>query len=156
MTTDPVTLQKLRILLEAESGDGKRVVQHPHDNPICLLSFDASNEWIVVKWRQYATSLQLRFIHEHMLEMVRTHGADRILGDDTRLGIIHSDDQRWILEDWLPRAFAAGLRAGASKLPAGYFAQQCVSRIQSAAPPGVVLNAFRSMDDARTWLQVAV
>jgi hypothetical protein len=151
-----MALDDLRAAMEAESGDGSRVAQRPRDNPICAISFDASSECIVVVWRQYATSLQLRFIHEHLLKMISTHQAKKILGDDTALGIIHTDDQAWITQNWLPRAVAAGLRAGASKHPASYFAQQSVARIQSAAPPNVALNAFQDMNDARAWLQIIV
>lgn len=69
---------------------------------------------------------------------------------------IHTDDQTWITENWLPRAIEAGLRAGASKRPAAYFAQRSVARILSAAPPGVALNVFNDINDAKAWLRIAV
>jgi hypothetical protein len=142
----------LRSAVAAESSDGRRVAQNPCDNPVCTMKFNATTHCLDVVWNMYATSLQLRFIHECMLDLIRTHRATGVLGDDTELGIIHADDQVWLTRDWLPRAIAAGLTAGASKAPATFFAEQSVRRIQASAPSGVRLGSFRDLSDARAWL----
>ena len=153
--TLPGQLEGLRSAVAAESSDGRRVAQNPSDNPICSMTFNAASHCIEVIWKMYATSLQLRFIHECLLDLIKTHRASRILGDDTALGIIHADDQAWIAADWLPRAIAAGLKAGASKAPATYFAEQSVRRIQASAPSGVRLGSFQNLSDARAWLSTS-
>ena len=153
--TPPGQLEELRSAVAAESSDGWRVVQNPSDNPICSMMFNTASRCIEVIWKMYATSLQLRFIHECLLDLIKTHRASRILGDDTALGIIHADDQAWIAADWLPRAIAAGLTAGASKAPATYFAEQSVRRIQASAPSGVRLGSFQNLSDARAWLSTS-
>ena len=78
-------LKQLRILLEAESGDGLELLKDLEDNPICSISYDESDACIVVLWRRYATSTQLRFIHESIIGLIEKHGASKILGDDTAL-----------------------------------------------------------------------
>ena len=153
--TLPGQLEGLQSAVAAESSDGRRVAQNPSDNPICSMTFKAASHCIEVIWKMYATSLQLRFIHECLLDLIKTHRASRILGDDTALGIIHADDQAWIAADWLPRAIAAGLKAGASKAPATYFAEQSVRRIQASAPSGVRLESFQNLSDARAWLSTS-
>src|SRR5262249_39847050 len=64
------SLEQLRSRLEAESGDGLRLLENLEDNPICCVSFDTSIPCIRVVWKRYATSTQLRFIHERLLRML--------------------------------------------------------------------------------------
>ena len=147
-----VQRERLRAAVAGESSDGQRVARDPCNNPVCSMTFNPATRCIDIVWKMYATSLQLRFIHECMLDLIKTYHATGILGDDTALGIIHADDQTWIAGDWLPRAIAAGLTAGASKAPATYFAEQSVRRIQASAPAGVRLGSFRELSDAKAWL----
>jgi len=147
-----VHLETLRSAVAAESSDGRCVAQNPYDNAVCTIKFNVTTRCIDIVWKMYATSLQLRFVHECLLDLIRMHHAVAILGDDTALGIIHADDQAWIAGNWLPRAIAAGLAAGASKAPATYFAEQSVRRIQASAPSGIRLRSFRELGEARAWL----
>ena len=104
-------------------------------------------------WKQYATSTQLRFVHESMLHLLKTHRVSRLLGDDTALPTIHSEDRQWIAENWMPRAQAVGLIAAASKSPTAYFGRLAVENVQSVAPSDICLRSFEVMEDAREWLR---
>lgn len=101
---------QLKRLVETESIDGIRLLENPGDNPICSLSYGETTRCLTIVWRKYATSAQLRFIHETIIQMLVQHKASKILSDDSDLPIIHAEDKKWITEDWLPRARAAGLR----------------------------------------------
>jgi len=138
-----------RLLEEAE--EGRLLAADIHDNPVCTVNYDARIPAIVVVWRRYVTSLQLRFVHEKVLEMIAAHGAHKILGDDTELSVIHPRDQEWILQDWLPRAFKAGLKAAASKRPSGYFGRLSTTSIQAQAEE-LRHQAFDDIASARDWL----
>jgi hypothetical protein len=138
-----------RLLEEAE--EGRLLSANIHDNPICTVNYDARIPAVVVVWKRYVTSLQLRFVHEKVLEMIAEHGAHKILGDDTELSVIHPRDQDWILNDWMPRAFKAGLKAAASKRPSGYFGRLSTTRIQSQADE-LKHQAFDDIGSARDWL----
>ncbi|HTW94299.1 MAG TPA: hypothetical protein VMD30_05880 [Tepidisphaeraceae bacterium] len=146
-------LADLRLRLQAESGDGLKLLSSPQDNPICAIAFDASIPAVSVVWKRYATSIQLRFIHEHILELLQRHGATKMLSDDTALESIHTEDQRWIIKEWLPRALTAGLRATASKAPNSYFARLSVANIQAEAPKSLTIRTFPTLPEARQWLQ---
>jgi hypothetical protein len=45
--------------------------------------------------------------------------------------IIHAEDQKRIIEDWLPRAKAAGLKAAAAKVPFSFFGKLSIGIVQS-------------------------
>jgi hypothetical protein len=147
------SLKDLRSRLEKESSDSLKLLEDLNDNPICAVSLDETVPCIKVIWKQYATSTQLRFVHESIVHMLERHGINKVLGDDTALPTIHSEDQVWIAENWMPRAVSAGLRAAASKSPASYFCQISIETIQSVAPPELALRSFDDMSAARQWLK---
>jgi len=147
----PASLAELEKCLNKEAGDSGLLAANIHDNPICTVNYDAKIPGIVVVWKRHATSLQLRFVHEKLLELIAKHGAQKVLGDDTGLAIIHHRDQEWILEDWLPRAFRAGLKAAASKRPLSYFGRASTANIQSRAVE-LLHQGFDDLASAREWL----
>src|SRR5262249_22264558 len=57
-------LLELSRIVERESHEGDLLLQNPYDNPICKLSYDRELGCIEVVWRKYATSAQLRYVHE--------------------------------------------------------------------------------------------
>src|SRR6202012_4073896 len=95
---------KLMRAVGSESVDGMELLRNPQDNPICRLSYDERARCVTVVWRKFATSVQLRFGHEILLEMLRQHGARKIFGYGTHMPYVHSKGQRWNDEDGLPRA----------------------------------------------------
>ncbi|WP_027580221.1 hypothetical protein [Bradyrhizobium sp. Ai1a-2] len=146
------SLAELKRIIEGESIDGIHLLNSPHDNPICSLSYDENIPCIAVVWRKYATSAQLRFVHEIILNMLTQHAADRILGDDSDLPIVHAEDQRWIVEDWLPRARAAGLKAVATAVSLTFFGKVSIGSIHSKLAKEIAIKDFHNIHSARMWL----
>lgn len=148
-------LAKLMRAVENELVDGAELLRNPEDNPICRLSYDESARCVTVVWRKYATSVQLRFVHEILLQMLRRHGARKILGDDTDLPVVHAEDQKWIVEDWLPRAKEAGLKAVASSLSHTFFGKLSIASVQFKLAKEIAIRAFPSIQLAHAWLRNA-
>jgi hypothetical protein len=46
-----------------------------------------------------ANRIQLRFIHESILQLLEEHNVGKILDDDTGLPTIRSEDRAWIAEN---------------------------------------------------------
>jgi hypothetical protein len=147
------SLAQLMRLVEEESIDGAKLLDNPNDNPICSLSYDGNIRCVTIVWRRYPTSVQLRFIHEAMIQMLTRNKANKILGDDSDLPIVHAEDQKWISEDWLPRAKAAGLKAAAAKVPISFFGKLSIGIIQSRLAQEIAVKAFPNIHQARTWLR---
>ena len=146
-------LETLTRALRAGTTDGRRLLHSLDDNPICAVAYDASVPCIIVEWRDYATAIQIRYVHECILDLIQKNCACKLLSDDTRLPSIHDDDRRWIVESWLPRAFSAGLRLVASKKPEAHFGRVSVDEIRSATSEAIKFSTFDDMDAARAWLQ---
>jgi len=148
-----VSLADLSRIVERESHEGALLLQNPYENPICKLGYDQEVQCIEVIWRKYATSAQLRFIHEIILSMLVHHKAEKILGDDTDLPIVHAEDQQWIVDEWLPRARAAGFKAAATKVSMTFFGRVAIGTIQSRLGREVRIRNFRNIHSARSWLK---
>src|SRR6185437_2051058 len=108
-----------------------------------------------VVWRKYATSAQLRFLHETILQMMERHGAQKILGDDRELPIVHAEDQQWIVDDWLPRARAAGLQRVAAITSRSFFGRLSIGSVQLKLANKIAVKQFRDIREAIEWLDGA-
>jgi hypothetical protein len=146
-------LRGLREKLQQDTRDSFQLLRNFWDNPICSIIHDEANQCIIVVWKQYATQIQLRYIHENLLTLICKHRVHKILGDDTALPAIPSEDRFWIIDEWFPRAAECGLRFAASKTPASHFGKLSVSHIQSAAPAEIECRSFEQLHEAREWLE---
>lgn len=150
---DESVLDGLQHRLATESSDGRALAENLEDNPICTVCYDPSVPSLLVRWRSYATSAQIRYIHECLIRLIRKHRVSKILGDDFDLVSIAAIDQHWIAREWMPRAIAAGLRTVASVKPRAYFGQTSVNNILSFLPAGLAIRSFESLREARDWLR---
>lgn len=143
---------RLQEQLRRESHDSSLLVSDLRENPVCSVTLDHAAHLVLVRWRQYATHAQLCFVHESILQLVAKHRICKLLGDDTALPLVPSEDQSWIVENWMPRAIAAGLRFIANKTPNAYFGKLSIDAIRTMTPQGLEFRSFRSVTDARRWL----
>lgn len=146
-------LRELREKLRQDSRDSLRLLENFRDNPICFIMHDEADRCILVIWRQYASQIQFRYIHEKLLSLIYEHQVFKILGDDTALVGIPSEDRFWIIDDWFPRAVECGLRFAASRRPDAHFGKLAVNQIQSSAPAGLNCRSFELLEEAREWLE---
>src|SRR3569623_128773 len=153
MTMNRTSLAQLTNLVERESIDGAKLVENPHDNPICLLSYDATVCCVTDVWRKYATSAQFRLIHEAILDMLVLYKSEKVLGDDTALPVIHAEDQKWIIEERLTRAKAAGLKALATTVSRSFYGRLTIGSVQAGMAREIAINAFPIIQLALNWLQ---
>jgi hypothetical protein len=84
-------LRELREKLRQGSRESFRLLENFWDNPICRIMHDQANRCIMVVWRQYATQIEFRYIHEKLLSLICKHRVYKILGDDTALPAIPSE-----------------------------------------------------------------
>jgi hypothetical protein len=155
--SDPeqAALEEMAQKLRSDSLDSLQLLSCLNDNPICSVQVDADVPCVAVVWKRYATSMQLRFVHENILALLKQHSLRALLGDDTALPTIHVEDRRWITESWLPRATAAGLVVIANVKPTAPWAQAAVSSVQGILARYMNIGSFEDWETARAWLRNA-
>jgi len=137
-----------------EAVEARELPLDLENNPVCSVLLDADVPCLTVVWKRQATSAQLRALHERLLELLRKHKINKILGEDTALAYIEPEDQAWIVHDWMPRAVAAGLKLAASKSPEAYFGRLAVETIK-ASQSLLAIRSFDRFEEARRWLKNA-
>jgi hypothetical protein len=130
------------------------IIVGAHDNPVCTVVLDAEVPCLIVLWKRYATSGQLRHVLERLIELLQEHHVSKILADDTALPLIHPEDQAWIVQNWMPRAVAAGLRVAANKNPSTYLGRLAVENVITRQRL-FTIRSFEDLGDARQWLKDA-
>jgi hypothetical protein len=124
--------------------------------PDCEVSFDADVPCIVMTWQGYLTSEQFRAANERVLEFIKVKRCPQLLGDITDFTLITAEDQRWLNENWIPRAIAAGLRVCALVQPVYYFNQVAVENVTQAVERGRLdVRHFADVESARRFLRSA-
>jgi hypothetical protein len=118
----------------------------------CSVSYDADVPCVVMTWTGYAPGAPFRAANEAVLERIAKERATKILGDIEAVQITSAADQRWLAEDWLPRAAAAGLRHAALVTPAFELDHAPVRLIGESLPRQFELEYFDDVEVAREWL----
>jgi hypothetical protein len=117
-------------------------------------SYVADVPCVLMVWRGYHTSSSFRAQNEEVLELLKQHGATKILCDVRQFLLIGATDQSWLNYNWLPRALDAGLRHCALVTPVYFFNQVAVqSVVDRIETPVLRVEYFETAEPARRWLQ---
>ena len=118
----------------------------------CDIGFDPAAGALTMHWRGYGSSEAFRRANERILEALISGGTERILGDIEGLGQVSPTDQRWLSEDWIPRAIRAGLRRVALVTPAFDLEHAPLLLVGEHVAPSIDLAYFDEVEPARAWL----
>src|SRR5688572_16808376 len=91
--------------------------------------FDARLQSVVMRWNGYATSNQFRTGTEAMLHQLKEHKSGKVLADIRHMAIIAMEDQQWLVNDFLPRAYSSGFNCIAIVSPEAYFNKIAIQNI---------------------------
>lgn len=96
---------------------------------------------------------ELRTGMDKGIELLAKKRASKWLAEMSQRRVHAEKDQRWIVEDWTPRAAAAGLRYTAFVLPASVVATMSLKRMnQVVAERTLEIRYFDDLGEARRWL----
>src|SRR6266576_4554958 len=123
------------------------------DTPYILIRWDGHGPWVYVKWRAWANSSEYRAAQEVVLLALRENHGSRNLIDSTDRKVFSEEDQKWLLENWMPRAAAAGRRWTAIVLPKTALGRTIAENLDRH-PQSKKINVklFENVEDAIAWL----
>jgi hypothetical protein len=123
------------------------------DTPYVLVRWDGDGPWVYVKWKAWATSSEYRAAQEVIITAFRENHGSRNLIDSTDRKVVTADDQKWLVEDWMPRAAAAGRRWTAIVMPKSALGRTIAENIDNyARSRHVNIEHFETFEDAAAWL----
>jgi len=135
---------------EAPASKGSKVYL---DTAYILISWDADGQWVYVKWKAWANSTEYRAAQEIVLLALRENHASRNLIDSTDRKVFSDEDQRWLLETWIPRASAAGRRWTAIVLPKSALGRTIAENLdRHPQSKRIDVKLFETVEAAAAWL----
>lgn len=125
------------------------------DASYVVVSWDSEVECVIIDWRPEAKDEKFKQGLEKALELLVEKKAGRWLGDTRKLTPFGNELQKWLTEDWNPRAKKAGLAYAALVIP-----ESALSRLAlNAYREGVVgeegweINYFANPEEGKAWLK---
>jgi hypothetical protein len=123
------------------------------DTPYVLVRWDGEGPWVFVQWKAWANSAEYRAAQEAVIIALRENHASRNLIDSTDSRVVSDDDQQWLVEDWMPRAVAAGRRWTAIVLPKSALGRTIAENIDRRPRSNwVKVEHFQTVEEAAAWL----
>jgi len=123
------------------------------DTPYVLVRWDPDGPWVYVKWKAWANSSEYRAAQETVILALRENRTSRNLIDSSDGRVVSSDDQKWLVESWMPRAVAAGRRWTAIVLPTSSLGRTIAENIDKYPKSRLVtVEHFETVEDAAAWL----
>ncbi len=108
---------------------------------------------VVMEWKDYATSEQFRAGTELMLEILVQNKSHKVLADIEDMTIIGIEDQKWLENNFMPRAIGAGFRQLAIVTPKSYFNKVAVESVSyKLASDKFTISFFSSREEAEKHL----
>lgn len=135
---------------KAPSPNGDRIYV---DKPYVSIRWVSDGGWVLVEWKEWADSAEYRAAHETILMAIRENHASKNLIDATHARVVSAEDQEWLINNWIPRAVAAGRRSTAVVMPKSALGRTISENIDREARSGVSrVEYFDTAVNAAAWL----
>ena len=109
--------------------------------------------WVLIEWKAWANSTEYRAAQEVIILALRENHASRNLIDSTDRRVVSDDDQKWLVEDWMPRAAAAGRRWTAIVMPTSALGRTIAENIDNhGRSERNTIEHFETVEAASAWL----
>lgn len=124
------------------------------DEPSLTLSWEEDANIVCAQWKDEVGGETMRRGLERGLELVKLKSSRKWLVDSRRLGTIDPVDVKWVNDNWMPRAVAAGLEwmafVMAKKVVMQLTMKSFMARINER---DLATSYFDDVDQARAWLR---
>ena len=129
------------------------------ERPFVRIRWNEEFQCVESEWLSFVFGAPYREALEAALKLHREKNSSRSLSDMRKASVLVDDDAKWVLEDWIPRARAAGVLKFAMLRPASVVFQMQLEQMhrkgggQIAARLGIATEYFADLDEARRWLR---
>ena len=109
---------------------------------------------VYIKWESMIYEQLFRDAMNKVIDMMKEHKTGKVLSNVVELGALTEDDQKWSVDDWLPRALAAGYSAIAVVISEELFGKMAVEDVlnDAAEKSPIQIQYFDNEDIAAEWL----
>jgi hypothetical protein len=125
------------------------------DTPAARVEWDEETQCVVLSYKNtFIEGAEYRKVLTTVLEVLREHGARRVLADTRQMKVISAEDQAWVAKEWIPESMKDGLKYSAVVMPKSTVARMSVKQIvNDAGYLGRERAFFDDIDKAKAWLR---
>lgn len=129
-------------------------------NPNFSITFNSASRCVEFTWNNFVKDESFHEGCNAMIAALKKHSTSKLICDSRRYTVVDPADQLWSIQDWLPRAIAAGLTTFAVVMPesvVGKLSVQNVINDKKHTPKELSLTRemFNTLEDARSWVGIA-
>jgi hypothetical protein len=122
------------------------------DTPRVRLHWDSEARWVYIGYGEWPTPEEVKTGIDACLDALREHRATRCLSDSRKRRVMKPEAQQTLIDDWLPRAAALGLKRLAIVLPESQVALSTVESLLPAYRTHLETESFATIEEAAAWL----
>lgn len=123
------------------------------DSPTYKIYYNPGTACVMMEWQGYATSREFREGSEEMLALLSENTASKVLANLTHMKLIALQEREWLMQSFLPRLLAAGLKAIAFVRSNDYYNQLSICTvIYEIDPSQLAVEYFYNVPDAENCL----
>jgi hypothetical protein len=120
------------------------------DEEFGTVQYDDRSEAVIGQLTSFVQGKPFKEYMNAMIEATRDQSANNMIGDTSSLdGPVSQEDQAWSVQDWAPRAEAAGLEHLALVMPESVVAEMSVDKIVEMADDSLNRELFDDLQDAK-------
>ncbi len=124
------------------------------NNESAILEFNEPLNSMEVYWKGYTKSGQYREMMEKAYDAIVQHGATQWLSDMTNSGVSSTEDQQWVMTEFIPKCAKAGVTRVAIVLSKDVFARFYADKFKSSLSEHASFDKyFATREKAHEWLK---
>lgn len=121
----------------------------------CKVTYLDDIECVYVQWFDLPPSNVFRKGCDTVIELLQVNRSSKVLVDNSQAKLFSVNDQKWLNDDWLPRAEKAGYKYSATILGDTdafvKFAAQSIANKRDQSK--FVSQFFKTVEEAKLWLK---
>jgi hypothetical protein len=122
-----------------------------HKGSNSAVYFDAENRLVRLDYYGHTPEQENRDSSDKSIELVKEKGVSKLLIDIRKMTPFSKEMQGWYIEDWLPRAVAAGVKSEAIVVPTSALSRLAVNATMNKVNT-LEFVYFDSVEAAQDWL----
>ena len=121
----------------------------------CDIFYNSELGAVHTKWKGlFVSGEEFRKILNAMIDALTQKQSSTIIADAREMKVISETDRQWIIDDWYPRALAAGFRCQALVVTKNSFNEQAIKLIVTRYnDEDVKTRYFLTPEEAATWVK---
>jgi hypothetical protein len=122
---------------------------------VAVVTWDPTLRAVYTEAQGWTDPSEMAALLEAGLQALTEHAGSRWLADGRNMKVVKQTDQDWIVQEFFPRALAAGLRRIALVIPKSRLAMTTVDQLVHGLPAATVkveVAYFPTVAEARSWL----